>query len=264
MDGLPYWAVFSACLIFGIIAIEGGFRAGRRDQKRSEGKSPESLSSMLQACFGLLAFMVAFTFGVAAGRFTERTHFIIDEANAIRSAYLRSSFLIEPDIKPARLLLRDYTSFRAKVIGSQADLEAQGAECRKLQGKLWQIANATIKAKPNYNSSVLFSESLNEAFNLREKRIFASLHTRIQPMVWFALFAMVAIGLAAMGYLNGRQGNRSHFVAGAVLLSFSIVLTMVLDLDSPKDGFLQVNLRPFQDLKDDIDNGTYRLDGQKL
>lgn len=263
MDGLPYWTVFGACLVFGLMAIESGFRAGRREQRRNEGKSPESLNAMLQACFGLLAFMVAFTFGVAAGRFTERTHFIIDEANAIRTAYLRTTFLIEPDIRQARMLLRDYTSFRAKVIGNKADLESQGAECKKLQGRLWTIANNTVKTKPNYNSSVQFSESLNEAFNLREKRIFASLHTRIQPMVWFALFAMVGIGLGAMGYINGRQGNRSHFVASAVLLSFSIVLTTVLDLDSPKDGFLQVNLRPFQDLKDDMDNGAYMLDAAK-
>ena len=90
MNGLPYWTVFAACLVFGGLAIELGFRAGRREQRRSEGKSPESMAAMLQACFGLLAFMVAFTFGVAAGRFTERTHFIIDEANAIRTAYLLS------------------------------------------------------------------------------------------------------------------------------------------------------------------------------
>jgi hypothetical protein len=45
---------------------------------------------MVAATLCLLAFTLAFTFGLAAGRFDARQQFILDEANAIRASHLRS------------------------------------------------------------------------------------------------------------------------------------------------------------------------------
>jgi len=48
---------------------------------------------MIAAILGLLAFRLAFTFGVAASRFDTRRELVLDEANAIGTTFLRAALL---------------------------------------------------------------------------------------------------------------------------------------------------------------------------
>jgi hypothetical protein len=46
---------------------------------------------LVGATLGLLAFILAFTFGLAAARFDTRRQVVLDEANAIGPTYLRAA-----------------------------------------------------------------------------------------------------------------------------------------------------------------------------
>jgi hypothetical protein len=61
---------------------------------------------------GLLAFLLAFTFGMAASRFELRRELVLDEANAIGTAYLRAALVPEPHRTEIRTFLRDYVDSR--------------------------------------------------------------------------------------------------------------------------------------------------------
>src|SRR6185369_10400265 len=90
LDLLPLWGVFFVTLLLVFISEESGFRFGRkRILGEGEPKDP-SLGSMVGATLGLLAFMLAFTFGMASARYDTRRQLIRDEANAIQTAYLRA------------------------------------------------------------------------------------------------------------------------------------------------------------------------------
>lgn len=84
--------------------------------------------------------------------------------------------------------------------------------------------------------------------DLQSKRIAASVYWRIPDSVWYTLYVMISVGIVAIGCQAGQAGERNWTVASALLLSFAVVLTMIVDLDRPRDGFLNTNLQPLQDL----------------
>ena len=95
LDGLPLWCFFAATLVLVLLSVECGHRVGkyRRSQPEQEKEAP--LTTMVGATLGLLAFILAFTFGLAAARFDTRRQVLFDEANAIGTTYLRAAMLPE-------------------------------------------------------------------------------------------------------------------------------------------------------------------------
>ena len=72
------------------------------------------MAPIVAATLGLLAFMLAFTFGMAASRFEERRQAVLSETNAINTTYLRAALLPDPMSGDTRNLLREYVDVRLK------------------------------------------------------------------------------------------------------------------------------------------------------
>jgi hypothetical protein len=96
IDIFPLWGLFAATVVAVLLSLEGGFRLGRWRHQRSEQEKEVSVSAMVGATLGLLAFLLAFTFGMVASRFEVRRQVLLDEVNAIGTAYLRAALL--PDL----------------------------------------------------------------------------------------------------------------------------------------------------------------------
>jgi hypothetical protein len=91
--------LLAALLFVGmLILLEVGRRAGVRRQLRDP--SGTGAGALEAAVFGLLALLIAFTFSGAASRFDARRHLVVEEANAIGTAYLRVD-LLPPAVQPA-------------------------------------------------------------------------------------------------------------------------------------------------------------------
>jgi hypothetical protein len=118
LDFLPVWGVFVATLLLILLSVEIGYRLGRYRWKRSEKAKEAPIGEMVGATLGLLAFLLAFTFGVAATRFDARKQAVRDEANAIRTTYLRAGLLPEPQRTEVRKLLREYVDVRLEAVRS--------------------------------------------------------------------------------------------------------------------------------------------------
>ena len=111
LDVLPLWGVFLAVLVLVLAAIEGGYRLGNYRHRQSGGEKEAPVGAMVGATLGLLAFMLAFTFGMAAERFDTRKQLVLDEANAIGTTYLRTAMLPE---RMASRSTRPADQFRTK------------------------------------------------------------------------------------------------------------------------------------------------------
>lgn len=107
IDALPLWALFLISVGIVLLSIELGWRIGnyRRQQIQKDGN--RAISATVGATLGLLAFLLAFTFGMAANRFDTRKQVVIQEANSIGTTYLRVDFLPEGLRNHARSLLRE-------------------------------------------------------------------------------------------------------------------------------------------------------------
>ena len=83
LDAVPILALFAAAVVVVMISIEGGYRLGRIFHRRSKQEKESPVSAVAGAVLALVAFMLAFTFGIAANRFDARKELVREEANNI-------------------------------------------------------------------------------------------------------------------------------------------------------------------------------------
>ena len=105
IDSLPIWVVFLLTVALIVLSVEIGYRIGIERARKSEREREAPIDSMVGSTLGLLAFMLAFTFGMATSRYDARKQFVVDEVNTIRTADLRAQLLPESHRTPIRALL---------------------------------------------------------------------------------------------------------------------------------------------------------------
>jgi hypothetical protein len=202
---------------------------------------------MVGATLGLLAFMLAFTFGMAASRFDTRKQLVLDEANAIGTTYLRTAMLPEQR-DDVRALLRSYVDARLDAVRSGRVAEAiQRSE--EIQGQLWSAATAVGLHHPDSIVVGLFVGSLNELIDLHAKRVTAGLRNRIPGAIWLTLLTIATLSLGVMGYHAGLVGTTRSLAIIVVAVTFSAVIVLIADLDRPQEGTLTVSQQALVDVR---------------
>src|SRR4030095_4764624 len=141
MDVLPIWAFF--CLFAGIAVglVELGYPWSKR-RKEFDASSDAPVGAMVGPTLALLAFMLAFTFGIASSRFDARRLLVVDDANAIGTCYVRAGYLEEPHKTNVRRVLKDYVAVRLR---GQRKLQISNdvlTQSTDLQNKLWAETEA--------------------------------------------------------------------------------------------------------------------------
>ena len=257
LDVLPLWALFVGLLIGNLLLEECGFRVGRLRARRTQKESDATIGAIVAAQLGLLAFLLAFSFGIAASRFDLRRHVLLDEANAIGTTYLRASMLPDAHGASIRHLLRAYTDVRLQATtGTSIDQVLRHSE--EIHQQLWTEAVAAAGHDPRSVPTGLFIQSLNEVIDLHAARVMASLRNRMPLPVWTVLFAVGFLSFFTMGYQAGlTRANRSPATI-VLALTFVSVIWLVADLDRPTEGFLRVSQAPMTDVQKMMHDTTSR------
>src|SRR5262245_6970671 len=90
IDPAQIGTALAAFLFVAIVAmLELGRRLGIRRGAREGDAVQESTSALAGAVYGMLALIIASTFSGASARFDLRRQQVVEEANAIGTAYLR-------------------------------------------------------------------------------------------------------------------------------------------------------------------------------
>src|SRR5262245_3192302 len=247
LDALPLWGVFIAILVVVLLSVECGYRLGRYLRRRHEQEKETPVGTMVGATLGLFAFILAFTFGLAAARFDAGRQVLLDEANAIGTTYLRAGMLPEQR-EEIRTLLRNYVDTRLKAV-RPGNIAEGIRQSESIQNEVWARAVAIGEKNPNSIVVGLFVQSLNEMIDLHAKRVQAGLRSRIPGAIWLGLFAVAALSLATMGYHAGMVGTRRSLAILAVAFTFSVVIDLIADLDRPQEGVLRVSQHALLDLQ---------------
>ena len=247
LDALPLWGLFVVILLVVLVSVECGYRLGKYRRSRHEQEKDAPVGTMVGATLGLLAFILAFTFGLAAARFDTRRQVLLDEANAIGTTYLRAGMLPERG-EQIRQFLRDYVATRLEAVRSGNVAEGI-RRSEDIQQQVWTGAEAMAAKNPNSIVVGLFVQSLNEMIDLHAKRVQAGLRSRIPAPIWLGLFAVASLSPAAMGYQAGLIGTRRSLAVFAVAVAFSVVIELIADLDRPQEGVLKVSQHALLDLQ---------------
>jgi hypothetical protein len=149
-----------------------------------------------------------------------------------------------------RELLREYASLRV-VSSDRAQLQANITRSEELHDEMWAIAEDVASDDGN-DVNALFIESLNEVIDLHESRVIAGIHARIPETVIWLLAAGALLSVAMLGYGAGISGHRSVLSAVVLVVALATVLTLIIDLDRPRDGLIVVNQQPLIDLQNEI------------
>lgn len=244
---IPLWAMFIAGLITVLSGIAVGFTLGTRLRNKN-GTVTSPVSTVAGAMLGLLAFLLAFSFDIAASRFQVRREILLSEVNAIETTFLRADQIIEPERTKCRELLKRYVTIRASLSADKQSIRSILAESQVMQNQLWQEAVVLAKSKSNPEIDALFVASLNELIDLGTIRVTTALQYHIPVVIWAALFVLAFLSMIILGYQFGLTGKFS-FICCIVAFGFSIAIMMIADFDSVTRGSLKVSQQPMIELR---------------
>jgi uncharacterized membrane protein (Fun14 family) len=237
------------------LAVEVGYRIGRRVQGRASEASRSHVSAVQASLLGVLALILGFTFSQALQRYDSRSEAVVDEANAIGTAYLRAQLLPSSVRGEVTASLRDYldTRVRASVIplSDEAARQALLAKTDQQQAALWGYASQAVEEDPNPVPTGLFIQSLNDMIDSYGRRI-AALDRHVPEVVLYLLFATFLLTLGIVGYAAGVAGHRVSLVTYIMVVLIVLLVFVIIDLDRPRRGLIQVNQESLTELQRSI------------
>ena len=229
--------LFAGVLLF----LELGRRVGlRRLQQEGDG-SEAGVGVVEGAVFALLGLLIAFTFSGAATRFEDRRALIVDEANAVGTAYLRIALLPTAAQGEMRDRFRRYLDARLAVYRALPDVEAANqhlASSSRIQQEIW--VRAVAESADSQSARMLLLPALNEMFDITTKRTMAT--QAHPPAVVFGLlfvFALCAALLAGSAMARPQSRRWLHSVTFAFALAGSVYV--IIDMEYPRVGLIRVD-----------------------
>jgi hypothetical protein len=232
------------------VALEFGFRAGRRAAGGPVAPGGGQVGTIQGALLGLLGLLLAFSFAAAGGRFLERQDLIVREANAIGTAWLRADLLDEPHRAELRTALKDYTAYRVRLSELIRTGIAEDAleEVDDQHAHLWRTAIEGVRARPDTMLGVL--PPLNDVIDLHSTRLAAG-RKHLPALVVGLLISCSCLAIAVIGYGTGMGGRRQFLLTAALTVLIGASLWITIDLDHPRAGLLQLSDAPLRSLRFD-------------
>jgi hypothetical protein len=233
-----------ALLVLQYLAREAGHWLGRR-RAAGQGAEVEGVGVVVGGMVGLLAFVLALTLSFSNARYQERRDGTIQEANAIGTAWLRAQAIDHPRAAEVARLLEAYTPVRRDFIAAPMDaprIAAITARSDALQAEIWGHVTAVVREQPSPVTASLMS-AVNEVFDRAgEQRLAFS--AGIPPKLFWLLIGMTVVSMAGLGYQLGLRGQRLRAISLMLILMWSVVMTTILDLGSPRLGDVRASTAP--------------------
>jgi hypothetical protein len=238
-----------------VLAMEVGYRLGRRTQARADAEARSHVNAIQASLLGVLALMLGFTFSLSLQRYDSRSLAVVDEANAIGTAYLRAQ-LLPPSVRgEVQRVLRDYVDARVEEsevpLSEDAKRQALLAEAAQRQNTLWRYAVQAVEEDDRPTTTGLYIQALNELIDSYGRRN-AALNRHIPEIVLFLLFGTFIMTWGIVGYAVGVTGHRPSFVAYIMLLLVVLLILIIIDLDRPRRGLIQSNYTSLTELQSAI------------
>ncbi len=239
--------VFFAAMLAG---AELGYRVGRKFATDIPENTKSQISTVEAAILGVLALLLGFTMSMAVSRFEARKQLVLEEADAIGTSLLRAQLLPAAARLEITGLLHQYVDVRLEygIAGSDLPrLEALNAQTTRLQTELWSRATYYAQQNPNPVTVGLLLQSLNQTFDVGEARWMA-FQNQVPESVIYINAVVGLLSAILVGYSFGGSGRRNFFSTGVMVLSITLVLAVIIDLDRPRSGFIRGSQQPMVDL----------------
>jgi len=249
----PGWLVALFVFIFIIVFYHIGHAFQLRRKKNKPEFGINDSGKIAGALIGLLGFLLAFTFSMSNSRFDHRRQLVVEEANDIATAFLRTKAY--PDslrqlLTPAfNAYLEERIAYSVGLLKTNDDLGILKAHWEKADsiGKsIWDIAVSLTKTTPYLVTSSQLLPELNAMIDITTLRLAAGEET-VPDSIMFFLFVLAFAAAFVMGYEN--KGDVDWIILTAFSLMISFTIFTIIDLDRPRAGFIRME-GPIQKILD--------------
>ncbi len=259
--GFSSTAIAAMLLGFILLAIEAGYRAGRRHCATVDESVKDQTKALDASILGLLSLLLGFTFTMALQHYDGRHHAMVAEANAIGTAWLRAGLLPGTHREAAEKVLREYVDARLAMgevdLARSSPFEEVAARTSGLQRRLWAEALGAAREDPGPVTSGLFAQAVTDLMDAQAERN-AALERHVPEYIVVLLMTVAIAGTFVMGYSAGLGGQRPAFGTAALAAIITLVVFMIADLDRPRRGLITVGHENLVELKAFMGEGRGR------
>lgn len=232
-------SLFIVGLLVACIELGRRLRLRRREEKPSSG-----LGTIDGAVFGLMALLLGFSFSGAVSRFDLRRDLIVQEANAIGTAWLRIDLLpegVQPQIRnDFRAYLDARLDFYKNLESDRAKALEELALSQNLQTKIWTESIAAAKQISSPAVLTLVAGSLNEMIDISSTRSVA-LQTHPPLLIYLTLVMLAMASCLIAGFGMGDTDKRPWLHTAVFAVALFLTVYMIIDLEFPRAGIIRVD-----------------------
>jgi hypothetical protein len=235
------WVIALLLFILMLISSLIGKLTGNyiRNKKNNEEKLTET-----SGLVALLFFLLAFTFGMSGDRYDTRRKIVIEEANDIGTAILRSDLYPDSTRTLFRKDFKDYVEARISFYQVGADVKGilkADSLSLVISSKLWKRACDLSKDPANLAATQQMIPALNTMIDITTSRL-AGEKAKVPQSILIMLFFLALISAFYSGYSEGRKGKIDWLIQIGFCLLVSLVVLFTLDLDRPRRGFVNLDV----------------------
>jgi hypothetical protein len=222
-----------------LLAIHVGYRYRRAPHDR---EANAAVAPVVSTVLSLMGLVLAFSFSNAAGRLDGNRKAILDEANAIETAWLRMDLAL-PEARPELgSLLKQYVDARVSAyhtfeeLKDEARYRAEVEESAVIFRRLWAAALAGTPPTPDRMLVLNALTSMRDTATARS----LSMNTHLPPAIYMFLFGVVLIGGLLVGGVLA-QAERPHWLYRVAMAAvFSWTIFSIMDMEYPRLGAFQL------------------------
>lgn len=249
LETMPIAGAYLCIVLLILASCEAGILIGRHHHRtRQDEGALTSVGPMVGGLLGMLAFVLAFTFSMAATHHNARKQDVLTEATHIGTAYLRADLLGDARGPQFKRLLGEYVDVRLRAARPGGDLQAGVTRSLEIHGLLWAQVSSAVREDSNRNAALVVA-SVNEVIAMHERRLMDGVRARIPGGIWLGLMVIALLTMGTLGLQIGLSGKRRLVGIVPVALAFAVLATLVLDLNRPQGGFITVSQQPLLDLQ---------------
>jgi len=202
-----------------------------------------------------MALLLGFTFSLSLQRFDSRSEAAVNEANAIRTTYLRSELLPASVRDAVQQSLRTFVDLRVEMVGlppvRKAEQNTSMAEARRQVDALRDQAVEAVRVDPRSPHTDPYVQAVNAMIGELVRRD-AAMSRHVPETVLLLLCGTFLITAMIIGYATAVAGHRTSFVAYLMIGVIVILAYLIIDLDRPRRGLIQVSEKSLRDLQADM------------
>ncbi len=240
-------ALFFAILLF----LELGRQLGLRQAAKRGAAGPTGVSVVDGAVFGLFSLLLGFTFSGATTRFESRRALIVQEVNAIGTAWDRI------DVLPAELqgaIRAGFRTYMDALVATFTDPAHERdpfnnpVEMTRAQKDVWVRSVAATITVEGDKARMLLLPALNDMFGAVEReRLARRMHP---PVVIYVMLALATLAASLFGgHAMSAAPKRNWLYILGVAVTVSITAYVILELESPRLGLIQVDAKDLAQLR---------------